>query len=232
MRSCIFWLLLWPALAGAAPDRAGLIHAWEASLCSDGALDLQADGSYHYRNEAIGYDGGVKLLTAIVNKDGAGASLAEGMGARGSVDFDLSDLPASTQLPGSVGLLSWKAERQNFVYDDAKQTWLPMADWAKSYYRSGRRAGLGWWLLDYALPIGLVALLAAVLWTVARVQRRANRQLSASDDITRRSRENLERAAALQEAQQARMQESLELARRNTATLEAILEELRRRPVP
>jgi len=103
---------------------------------------------------------------------------------------------------------------------------------AKSRYLGSARIGLASWLLDYAVPIGLVALLAAVFWGAVRVQRRANRQLGASDDITRRSRENLERAAALQEAQQARTQESLELARRNTATLEAILEELRRRSVP
>ena len=232
MRRFVSLLLLLPALAWAAPDRAGLIRAWEASMRGDGVLEAQADGSYRYRSEAIGYDGSVKLLTAIVSKDGAGAHLFDGMGARGSVDFDLPDLPASAQRSESVGLLSWKAERQNFVYDETKQAWSSMTEWAKSRYRGNGRAGLTSWLLDYAVPIGLVALLAAVFWGAVRVQRRANRQLGASDDITRRSRENLDRAAALQEAQQARMQESLELARRNTATLEAILEELRRRPPP
>ena len=232
MRRFVLLLLMVPAFVCAAPDRAGLIRAWEASMRDDGMLEVQADGSYRYRSEAIGYDGGVKLLTAIVSKDGAGAHPVDGMAARGSVDFDLPDLPASALRSESVGLLSWKAGRQNFVYDEAKQAWSPMAEWAKSRYRGSARIGLGSWLLDYAVPIGLIALLAAVFWGAVRVQRRANRQLGASDDITRRSRENLERAAALQEAQQARTQESLELARRNTATLEAILEELRRRSAP
>lgn len=231
MRRFVLLLLLLPALACAAPDRAGLIHAWETSMRSDGVLDAQTDGSYHYRNEAIGYDGNVKLLTAIVNKDGPGVGMVKGMGARGSVDFDLPDLPASAARSESVGLLSWKAERQNFVYDDTKQTWLSMTEWAKARYHGDANGGITSWLLDYAVPIGVLALLVAVFWGVARVQRRANKQLGASDEITRRSRENIERAAELQEAQRARMQESIELARRNTATLEAILEELRRRPL-
>jgi len=231
MRRFVSLFLLLPVLAFAAPDRAGLIRAWEASMRGDGALDAQADGSYHYRNEGIGYDGSLKLLTAIVSKDGPGIGVVGGMGARGSVDFDLPDLPAPAAQAESVGLLSWKAERQNFVYDDAKQAWLPMTQWANARYRGGEGVGRTRWLLDYAVPIGLVALLIAVFWGALRVQRRANKQLGASDEITRRSRENLDRAAALQEAQQVKMRESLELARRNTAILEAILEELRQRPL-
>lgn len=229
MRRLILLFLLLPALACAAPDRAGLIHAWESAMRRDGTFDAQADGSYRFRSESIGYDGSVKLLTAIVSKGGIGAPI-DGVAARGSVDFDLPDLPVATPQSESMGLLSWKAERQNFIYDDAKQAWLPMNEWAKARYRSSEGIGLTSWLWSYAVPLGLVALLIGVFWGVLRVQRRANKQLGASDDITRRSRENLERAAALQDAQQARMQESIELARRNTATLEAILEELRRRP--
>lgn len=231
MRRFLLLFLMLPALASAAPDRAGLIHAWEAAMRSDGVLDAQADGSYHYRSETVGYDGNVKLLTAIVSRDGLLGDATGSMGARGIVDFDLTDLPGSAARPESMGLSSWRAQKQSFVYDDAKQAWLPMAEWAKSYYR-GRKTGITFWLLDYAVPLGLLALLVSVFWVVIRVQRRANRQLGASDDITRRSRENIERAAKLQEAQQARLQESIELARRNTATLEAILEELRRRPLP
>ena len=232
MRRVILLLLLLPALARAAPDRAGLIRAWESEMRSDGVLDAQADGSYHYHSEAIGYDGNVKLLTAIVSKDRLGGGAFDGMDARGSVDFDLPDLPTAAAGSESVGLLSWKAQRQNFIYDDATQKWLSMTAWAQTRYRSGGGVFVTKWLFDYAVPIGLLALILAVFWGATRVARRANKQLGASDDITRRSRENLDRAAKLQETQQARMQESIELARRNTATLEAILEELRRRPLP
>jgi hypothetical protein len=39
-------ILLLPALACAAPDRAGLIQAWEAAMRRDGTLEAQADGDY------------------------------------------------------------------------------------------------------------------------------------------------------------------------------------------
>jgi hypothetical protein len=66
------------------------------------------------------------------------------------------------------------------------------------------------------------------LW-LGRVQRQAKRQLAGASEVNRLARENIERSALLQEEQRARMLESLELARRNAATLDAILEELRRR---
>jgi hypothetical protein len=65
---------------------------------------------------------------------------------------------------------------------------------------------------------------------VYRVQRRAFRLLRESAEVNRLGRENIVRAGELRDAQLAATQESLELARRNAATLAAILEELRRRP--
>ena len=145
MRRFVLLLLIVPAFVCAAPDRAGLIRAWEASMRDDGMLEAQADGSYRYRNEAIGRDGGVKLLTAIVSKDGAGARPVDGMGARGSVDFDLPDLPdlpASALRSESMGLLSWKAERQNFFYDETKQAWLSTAEWRSPAISAARGSAL------------------------------------------------------------------------------------------
>jgi len=227
-RLVLLFLLLVPALAVAAPDRAGLIKAWESAMRHDGALDAQADGEYHYRNESLGYDGRVKLLTAIVQTDRLPGGDVTKVQARGTVDFDLPDLPTAPANAMSIGVQSWKSERESFLYDADKQVWLSIMEWAK-----GRQHGEGGrafsWLLDW-MPIGLVVIVVIVFWGAFRIQRRAGRQLTDSADIGRRSRETIERAAKLQDEQKARTEESLSLARRNTALLESILEELRKRP--
>lgn len=232
-RLFVLLFLLLPAFANAGPDRAGLISAWEAAMRSDGALEAQADGDYRYRSESLGYDGRVRLLTAIVRSEGTPGAMTYGMQAVGSVDFELPDLPASSQGSPSSGLMSWKAERQNFFYDANKQTWLSMAEWAHAQGENdGEGASVFWshWLRTYGVLVGVLVFLVAVLWGAARQQRRVRGLLAESHEVNRLGRENIERAASLREAQAAAMQESLELARRSAAAVEAILEELRRRP--
>ncbi len=63
-RFFVLLFLLLPAFASAAPDRAGLISAWEAAMRVDGTLEVQDDGDYRYRSESLGYDGRVRLLTS------------------------------------------------------------------------------------------------------------------------------------------------------------------------
>lgn len=228
MRRLVLILLL-PTLACAAPDRAGLIQAWEAAMRHDGALEAQAGGDYHYRSESLGYDGRVRLLTAIVRADRAGRAGDDPVAAHGTVDFDLTDLPVAQQAApqASVGVASWKAERQNFVYVDDRQAWLSIADWAAAYYRGGDTTRGGW--LRWGIVPALLAVLALAVALVYAVQRRAFRLLRDSAEVNRLGRENIARAAELRDAQLAATQESLELARRNAATLSAILDELRRR---
>lgn len=229
MRRFILLLVLWPAFAFAAPDRAGLIAAWEAAMRSDGTLDAQSDGSYRYRNEAIGYDGKVKIVSAIVRTPRVEAA---DRGAFGTVDFDLADLPGVRTDAPPTGLAMWKSERQSFVYDASTQAWQTSTEWARSrhYGDGGVRSTLLGWTMEYAIPIGLLALVVAVFGWLVRVQRQAKKQLAASSEVNRLARENIERAAQLQQAQRERLDESLQLARRSAAALEAILEELRRRP--
>lgn len=226
-------LLLLPALAWAAPDRAGLIAAWESAMRRDGTLEAQSDGRYHYRSESIGYDGGAKIVSAIVRADVAEDMGQPGVEAMGTVDFDFSDLPDTHRDSFAPGLMMWKAERQNFVYDAGKQSWRTTAEWAKDRYRGdeGHRHSTLRWMMDYIVPIGLLVLLVAVFLWLSRVQRQAKSQLAGSSEVNRLARENIERTAQLQKEQRAKMDESLELARRNAAALEAILEELRRRPL-
>lgn len=234
MRRLMLLLLLVPALACAAPDRAGLIKAWEAAMSRDGSLAAQPDGSYRYHNEAIGYDGAVKIASAIVRTDGVEEIAQPDMTAMGTVDFDLVDMPARPKDSMASGLMMWKAERQNFIYDDKQQAWLTTAEWAKANYDEAD--GVGYprsslrWVLDYLVPIGLVALLVAVFVWLSRVQRQSRSTMKDAFEVNRVARENVERAAKLQDEQKARMEESLALARRNTALLESILEELRKRP--
>lgn len=232
MRRFALLFLLLPALVRAAPDRAGLIQVWEAAMRRDGTLEAQADGGYRYRSESLGYDGRVKLLTAIVRPEGVAGV---GNQATGSVDFELSDLPASSQGFQSPGILSWKAEHQNFFYDADKQAWLSMAEWARTYQGVDDEDAPASWsyrLRTYAPIAGLLVFLALLLWGTARQQRRAHALMAESHEINRLGRENVERANELREAQMATMQESLELARRCAAAAESILEELRRRPSP
>lgn len=233
-RLILLLILLVPALAAAAPDRAGLIEAWEAAMRRDGELEARADGDYRYRSEAIGYDGRLKRLTAIVRADGMAGEGLHGIQATGSVDFELPDLPVSSQGLQSPGLLSWKSERQNFFYDIDKQAWLSMAEWTRAFRTPGEdeETPSRWpeWARNYGPLLVLLVFLAAVLAGAARQQRRVRALMAESHEINRMGRENLDRAAELREAQRAATQESLELARRGAATLEAILVELRRRP--
>ena len=233
-RLSLLWILLLPALAAAAPDRAGLIEAWEAAMRRDGQLEPQADGDYRYRSDSIGYDGRLKRLTAIVRIDGVAGEGAPGVQATGSVDFELPDLPVSSQGTQSAGLLGWKSERQNFFYDIDQKAWLSMSEWARAYRgaEDERDAPNRWreWTLTYGPLLALFVFFAAVLAGASRQQRRVRALMTESHEINRMGRENLDRAAELREAQSAATQESLELARRTAATLEAILDELRRRP--
>lgn len=233
-RLFVLIFLLLPALANAGPDRAGLISAWEVAMRGDGMLEARADGDYRYRSESLGYDGRVKLLTAIVRSEGTPGAMTYGMQAAGSVDFELPDLPTASQGSPSSGFMVWKAERQNFFYDANRQAWLSMAEWvhAQGEEHNGEGASAFWshWLRTYGVLVGLLVFLVAVLWGAARQQRRVRGLLAESHEVNRMGRENIERAAALREAQAAAMQESLELARRGAAAVEAILEELRRRP--
>jgi hypothetical protein len=228
MRRLVVLILLLPALACAAPDRAGLIQAWEATMRRDGVLEAQADGDYRYRNESLGYDGHVRLLTAIVRADRTGRGVDDHVTAHGTVDFALPDLPVAQGDTPSVGVNSWKAERQNFVYMDDRQAWLSIAEWAAAYYGRGDRMTLETWS-RWGLVAILSVLLVLAFGGAIAVQRRARRLLRDSAEVNRLGREGIERAAELRDAQLATTQESLELARRNTATLSAILDELRRR---
>lgn len=228
MRRLLLLILLLPAFASAAPDRAGLIQAWETAMRKDGTLDAQASGDYRYHNESLGYDGRVRLLTAIVRAEKSGQNADDHVTARGSVDFELSDLPAAQGGAPSVGLSSWKAERQSFVYMNDRQAWLTIAEWASSYYRGGDRMTAETWS-RWGLLLALLAVLALAVAFVLVVQRRAFRLLRDSAEVNRLGRENIARAAEMRDAQVATTRESLELARHNAATLDAILDELRRR---
>lgn len=96
-----------------------------------------------------------------------------------------------------------------------------------AYYRGGDTTREGW--LRWGIVPALLAVLALAVALVYAVQRRAFRLLRDSAEVNRLGRENIARAAELRDAQLAATQESLELARRNAATLGAILDELRRR---
>ncbi|HEU4665180.1 MAG TPA: hypothetical protein VFS55_14220 [Dokdonella sp.] len=230
MRRLVLLVLLLPALAMGAPDRAGLIQAWEAAMRRDGTLEAQAGGDYRYRSESLGYDGRVRLLAAIVRIEDSRRDADDHVAARGTIDFDLPDLPVPRQATplASVGVAAWKAERQNFVYMDDRQAWLSIAEWAAAYHRDDERASDGFWS-RWSLVLGLLGVLVLAVALVVAVQRRAWRLLRDSAEVNRLGRENIARAAELRDAQFAATQESLELARRNAATLEAILDELRRR---
>lgn len=217
------WLALLPVLACAAPDRADLIRTWEAEMRRAGTFEPQADGTYRFACPALGYDGHVRLLTAIVRDDAARARAAGGVTAMGTVDFELSDL--SPEQRDSIGLASWKSERQNFVYDDAKQSWLSIAQWAE-VQSQGRPSA---WLRPDPTLIGFLVVLVLVTVLLVRQNRRARGLLAESSEVNRMARDNLASARALREEQAEALRESLALSRRGTAALEAILAELRRR---
>jgi len=233
MRRLMLLFLLVPTLACAAPGRAGLIKAWEAAMGRDGTLAAQPDGSYRYHNEAIGYDGAVHIVSAIVRTDGFEEIGQADMTAMGTVDFDLVDMPERPKDSMASGLMMWKAERQSFIYDDKPQAWQTASEWAKSHYEHAD--GVGYphpslrWVLDYLIPAGLVALLVFLFLWLSRAQRQSKSTMKDASEINRVARENVERAAKLQDEQKARMEESLALARRNTELLESILDELRKR---
>lgn len=232
MRRVLFLLLilLLPVIASAASDRAGLIKAWEADMRRDDKLDALPDGSYHFKSESLGYDGSVRLLAAIVREDAGMGRNGSGMRASGSVDFDLTDLSPEQRASNVVGI--WKAGRQNFVFDGEKNAWLSIAAWVKAQNRSssfGEGFSSAGFVLDAAL-LGFLLFLLLVFWLVLRQQRRSRSLLDESSALNRMGRENIERTGELRETQAATMRESLELARHNAQTLDAILAELRRRP--
>lgn len=233
----VFGVLLWASAFSlwAAPDRAGLIQAWETEMRRDGQLEAVPDGGYRYINEGLGYDGPVKIVAALVQRQSAMLQADKQLAASGTVDFELSDWDETVR--NSVAVLSWKAERQQFVYRDQQQDWLPMMGYYRerygydshdegegpvSYQSQFRRFGDLWLLL------GLCVVVIGLLVLVARQARKARDMYAEARDINRLARENIERARVLHEANAAAVRESLELARRKAETLEAILAEIRR----
>lgn len=218
----------------AAPDRAGLIQAWEADMGREGALERQPDGSYRYQSEALGYSGTLKVLAAILPRDNVMARADKRIEATGSVDFELSDL--SPPQRESMTLRSWIAQRQQYVYDRESQAWISMMGYYQDQYGLDENGDDGvvaqqssmWWFGDIGLLLVLAAAVVVLLVLVARQARKAGAMYREAREINQLARENIERARELHEANAAAVRESLDTSRRSAESLDAILAELRR----
>lgn len=230
----ILWLACLSAVATAAPDRAGLIRAWELDMGREGTLERQPDGSYRYQSEALDYSGTLKVLAAILQRDNATTYPDKRIEATGSVEFELSDLSLAQR--ESMTRRSWIAQRQQYIYDGESEAWVSMLD----YYRDRsdfdedegdgpvtERGSTGWFG-DIGMLLVLVVVAVVLLWLVARQARKAGAMYREAREINQLARENIERARELHEANAASVRESLEMSRRSAEALDAILAELRR----
>lgn len=238
-RIIVLLLAILPAWAAAVPDRASLVAAWEAAMRHGGTLEAGEAGHYRYHSDELGYDGGL-MLVAVVVRAGEPAPLAgEGVDASGTVEFSLDALTPAQREARSIAF--WKSQHEQFFHDAASGQWLTSADWALTRYRDadggvdsgGVESGaVQGFLREHFGTLALLVILVVSLWFMSRGQGQVKAQLDEAREINRIARENVERAAQLQEEQRALVHEAVELERRSLATLEAILAELRGKSVP
>lgn len=215
----------------AEPDKDSLIEAWEArieALPSTVLLEPIDEGLYRFRDTDLPYDGELKLVGALVRPiDTAGYDT--GFSFQGMVDFQLTDMPAERM--SSQVFYYWLNDRQTLHYSDAEQRWVDTAAYQASIseiYGGITSYGPLSFMLNYGIWVFLVALIIFVFVAAGRQAKKARSLMDDSAAINQKVRENIDRAAALQDTVLGIAQETRDLQAENNELLKQMLDALRK----
>lgn len=223
--------LLAATAAVAEPDRDSLIEAWEAyvvELPGTVVLEEVEEGVYRYEDTDLPYEGQLKLVGALVRS--AEMNGMEGDFSHfGMVDFELVDLPAERL--SSQSYYYWLADRQTLHYSEEEQRWVDPATYQRlltEQYTGATPFGVMTFMLNYGIWVLLIGLLLFVFIAFNRQTRKARGLMDETASINQQARENLDRAASMQDEVMEIARQSRDLQSENNALLKQMLNTMQR----
>ena len=218
-------------VAAAEPTRESLVAAWEEhirSLPGTASLEKTADGSFQLKDTDLPYDGELKILGALVRSSESPAYESE-YTHLGMVEFELTDLPAE-RLSSQV-YYYWLADRQTLHYSAESGEWADSTAYRNSFtelYEDMPSLGALSFMVNYGIWILLVALVIFVFVGLNRQTRKARALMDETAAINQQARENLDRAAKMQDEVLAIARESRDLQSESNELLRQMLDAARR----
>ena len=216
--------------ANAAPDRDSLLQAWEAYIASlPGTTRFEATGNGTYRlvDADLPYEGEVKIVGALV-RPSESTGVDNEFTHLGMVDFELVDLPAerlSSQL-----YYYWVADRQTLHYSQTQDAWVDAVAFRESFadqYDFSANLSFMTFMMNYGIWVLLAALIVFLFIAVHKQQKKNRALMDETAAINEQARQNVERAASLQDELLALSREGLDIQRESNETLKRMLEALR-----
>ena len=231
-KTLLCWLLLLVApSAGAAADRDSLLEAWEAymvALPGTTAFQRVEDGVYQLEDSELPYAGELRLIGILV-RPADGGGLRSEFSHFGMVDFELPDLAAERL--ASQSYYYWLADRQTLHYSAAADRWVDTAAYNAALTESyGLDADFGMlsFMLNYGIWALLIGLIVVVFVAVGRQARKARDLMDETAAINKKARENLDRAAGMQDEVVAVARETRDLQAENNELLKQLVDVLKR----
>lgn len=215
----------------AEPNRDSLIEAWEAHIASyPGTTRFEAvsDGVYQFEDSDLPYEGELTIVGALV-RSAESAGYETGYSHIGMVDFRLANLP-DERLSSQV-YYYWLSDRQTMHYSEAEQRWVDAATFQNSIanmYSSDTSYSPLSFMLNYGIWIFLIALIAFVFIAAGRQTRKARSLMDDSAAINKKAKENIDRAAGLQDELLGIARENRDLQSQNNELLRQMLEALKK----
>jgi len=204
-RSKIIVLLLGISLthvALAQPDRDSLLEAWEryvAALPGTSSFEASGDGMYLLEDTDLPYTGDVRVVGALV-RPAESPGVQTGFTHIGMVEFELVDWPVERL--ASQNYYYWLADRQTLHYSADEQRWVDPASYqaslASQYGLDGNFGALSF-MLNYGIWVLMITLIVFVFLAVHRQTKKARSLMDETKAINQQARENIDRAAGLQD---------------------------------
>lgn len=223
--------LLAATAALAEPDRDSLIEAWEtyvAGLPGTVVLEEVEDGVYRYEDTDLPYEGQLKLVGALVRSAEINGMETD-FSHFGMVDFELPDLPVERL--SSQSYYYWLADRQTLHYLVQEQRWVDPATYQRlltEQYTGATSFGVMTFMMNYGIWVLLIGLLLFVFIAFNRQTRKARGLMDETAAINQQARENLDRAASMQDEVMQISRQSRDLQSENNKLLKEILETMQR----
>ena len=230
LTACCLFSAVAPSVDAAA-DRDSLLEAWEAFMASlPGTMRFEpaGDGVYRFEDSELPYAGELKVIGVLVRPADNGGLRSE-FSHFGMVDFELADLPVERLT--SQTYYYWLADRQTLHYSGSEERWVDTATYNASLAESyGLNTDFGMlsFMLNYGIWVLLVPLVIFVFAAVTRQAKKARALMDETAAINQQARENLDRAASMQDEMVSIARETRDLQTESNELLKKVVDSLQR----
>ncbi len=214
-----------PALGEAG--RESLLEAWAAYVAGlPGTKEFEqvGDGNYRIDDTDLPYAGEIRIVGALVRPAETGG-VQTGFSHFGMVDFELVELPVERF--SSQSYYYWLSDRQTLYYSADEQRWVDPQSYQASLaesYDFGGSFGVLSFMLNYGIWVLLIALILFVFIGVNRQAKKSRALMDETAAINRQARENLDRAASMQDEVLAIARDSRDLQIESNELLRRLLD--------